>query len=311
MSYRVFIDGSEGTTGLKLVEQLSRRKDLELLTIEEELRKDLGRRLELLEQADITFLCLPDQASRELVQAADGIGRILDASTAHRTHPDWVYGMPELCAEQRQKIETTARLAIPGCHATGFLLLARPLVELGIAGPDYPFTCHSITGYSGGGKSMIAAYEADNRPSELKSPRQYGLSLHHKHLTEMRTWALLAHEPVFHPIVADFYRGMLVTLPLHARSLAHRMNARDLHQVMIERYQNQPLIQVMDYEEEPRDGFLAANGMSGSNRLQIFVTGHQDQIALMARFDNLGKGASGAGIQCMNLMLGLPEETGL
>lgn len=311
MGYSVFIDGSEGTTGLKIRERLAGRSDIEIISIEEDQRKDLNVRLTKLQEADITFLCLPDEASLELVRAAQGAGRILDASTAHRTHQDWIYGLPELTATQRDQISNANRVSVPGCHATGFILMVRPLIEQGIVAKDYPFTCHSITGYSGGGKNMILAYEATQRADELSSPRQYALAQHHKHLPEMTMWAGLEHAPIFTPIVADFYSGMLVTVPLSGRLLQKQMTASQLWQLFADRYRDQPMIDVMPFEQEPTQGFLAANQLADSNRLQIFIFGQMDQIVLAARFDNLGKGASGAAIQCMNLMLQLPETTGL
>lgn len=311
MTFKVFIDGQEGTTGLKIRKRFQERKDLELLAISEEDRKNPAARLDRMKEADVTFLCLPDTASREIVEKAAPDMRILDTSTAHRTNKDWVYGLPELQEGQRERIKFSNRVAVPGCHATGFILLTKPLVALGITPKDYPFTCQSITGYSGGGKSMIAQYESNQREAALDSPRMYGLSQHHKHLPEMKAMVGLEHPPVFSPTAADYFSGMLVTIPLHARTLSKKISLEDLQKVFAEYYGNQKMIRVMGTDENPEDGFLASNSLTDRDNLEIYVLGHDEQIVLAARYDNLGKGASGAAIQCMNIMLGLPEETGL
>lgn len=311
MSYKVFIDGQEGTTGLKIRKRLWDREDIKLLTIAEEDRKNLDARLEMMRQADVSFLCLPDAASKEIVAAADKDLRILDTSTAHRTDQNWVYGLPELDGAQREKIRNSNRIAVPGCFATGFIILVKPLVSGSIIDKGYPVVCHSVTGYSGGGKGMIAQYEEKDKSRALDSPRQYALDQNHKHLTEMTAVAGLDFPPVFHPIVADYYSGMLVTVSFHKRWLAKDMDPAELRQVLAEYYGNQPVIRVKAQEEKPADGYMAANALAETDGLDIYVLGNNEQISLMARYDNLGKGASGAAIQCMNIMLDLPEEKGL
>ncbi|HVI42373.1 MAG TPA: N-acetyl-gamma-glutamyl-phosphate reductase, partial [Anaerovoracaceae bacterium] len=307
----IFIDGQEGTTGLKIHKRLQGRNDLELLAIAEEERKDPEARLELMKQADISFLCLPDAASREIAERADKNWRILDTSTAHRTDKNWVYGFPELDGSQRNKIKESNRVAVPGCHATGFISLVKPMISLNIIDKDYPFTCHSITGYSGGGKSMIAQYKEENRAVSFDSPRQYGLDQNHKHLAEMIAITEIGFAPVFHPIVADYYSGMLVTISLHSRLMNKKLKPQELRQELSEYYKNEPMIQVRNFGEKPADGFMAANVLAETDGLEVYVLGNEEQITLMARYDNLGKGASGAAIQCMNIMLNLPENTGL
>lgn len=308
---KVFIDGSAGTTGLKIFERFQNRADLELLTIPEADRKNLDARIAKVCEADISFLCLPDAASREICEQLPQTVRLLDTSTAHRTLPDWVYGLPELSKERRAAVAAANRVAVPGCHATGFITLAAPLVSMGIAAPDYPFTAHSVTGYSGGGKSMIAAYEAEDRPNTYNSPRQYALGQKHKHLPEMQKIAGLAYPLVFNPIVADYFSGMVVTVPLHTRLLQKPMTPEDVTKAFADYYGGQRFIHVMPYGQLPEDGTMDANSLAGTNDLEIYIVGTAEQIVLISRFDNLGKGASGAAVQCMNLMLGLPEDTGL
>ena len=308
---KVFIDGSAGTTGLKIFERFQNRADLELLTIPEADRKNLDARIAKVCEADISFLCLPDAASREICEQLPQTVRLLDTSTAHRTLPDWVYGLPELSKERRAAVAAANRVAVPGCHATGFITLAAPLVSMGIAAPDYPFTAHSVTGYSGGGKSMIAAYEAEDRPGTYDSPRQYALGQKHKHLPEMQKITGLAYPPVFNPIVADYFSGMVVTVPLHTRLLQKPMTPEDVTKAFADYYGGQRFIHVMPYGQLPEDGTMDANSLAGTNDLEIYIAGTSEQIVLISRFDNLGKGASGAAVQCMNLMLGLPEDTGL
>ena len=311
MPYKIYIDGQEGTTGLKISRRLQARDDLEVLSISESERKKPEARLRLMDQADITFLCLPDSASREIIEKANEKFRILDTSTAHRTDPAWVYGFPELLGIQRDLIRKSNRVAVPGCHATGFVSLVKPLVSRQIIDKEYPLGCHSLTGYSGGGKGMIGQYEEENRPVSLDGPRQYSLDQNHKHLAEMVAATGISNPPAFHPTVADYYSGMLVTVTLHSRLLKKALKPSKLRQVFIEYYQNQNVIQVRSDEEKPADGFMDANARSDNDGLEIYVLGSEEHITLMARYDNLGKGASGAAVQCMNIMLGLPENKGL
>ena len=302
---KVFIDGSAGTTGLRIVERLSQRKDLQLLILTDEQRKDPAARAEALAQSEIAFLCLPDDAARESVALAAGSKvKIIDTSTAHRTDPAWAYGMPELSGN-REKIANSARIANPGCHASGFIALVAPLVEKGFLPKDALLSCFSLTGYSGGGKKMIAQYEDSARPGLYDAPRQYALGQTHKHLPEMSAICGLESAPIFCPIVGDFYSGMEVTVPLFANQL--RGNIDDLRNLYKD-YYAQGLIR---YEEADEDGLLSACAYSGRDDMGVSVFGNQDRIILTARFDNLGKGASGAAIQNMNILLGLPEETGL
>jgi N-acetyl-gamma-glutamyl-phosphate reductase len=313
----IYIDGAAGTTGLRIRERLQESGGLELIELPEEHRKSLPHRLEALGRSALAVLCLPDQAAREIAAAAPAAARIIDASTAHRTHPDWVYGFPELRsgpAKYRDRIRHARRVAVPGCHATGFLTLAVPLVQGGLIPPSARLHCHSLTGYSGGGKTMIAAYQDPGRPADYASPRQYGLSLRHKHLPEMGRVAGLERPPFLCPIVDDFYAGMLVSLTLGPEDFSPPIGPCSpdrLRACYAAYYAGEALIRVMD--GEPADGTLASNTLAGRDNLEIWVTGNGDtgQILLMARFDNLGKGASGAAVQCLNLMLDRPETAGL
>ena len=309
MGYKVFIDGGHGTTGLKIHERLDQRDDIEILRIDEAHRKDLDARIEMTKQADISILCLPDAASQELAQAAPPDVRLIDTSTAHRTNPDWVYGMPELAPGQREKIRNAARVANPGCHATGFILLVRPLVDAGILPPDYPLDAFCITGYSGGGKKMIQNHEKADREAYLSSPGQYGLTQKHKHLPEMVMMTGISRAPAFSPIVGDFYSGMVMTVPLHTGMLHGSPGPEEIRQVYRERYGGEKLIRVMD--KDPEDGFIHSNVMAGSDEFQIFFTGNEERVLLLSRFDNLGKGASGQAVQNMNIMLGIEETKGV
>jgi N-acetyl-gamma-glutamyl-phosphate reductase len=304
----VYIDGSAGTTGLRIRERLAEREDVRLLTIPEEYRKDPDVRAEKMNASDITFLCLPDDAAREAVKLITNPHvRVLDTSTAHRTMDGWTYGFPELSPAHREACKTAKRVAVPGCHASGFMALVYPLVAGGIAPKDYPFVCYSITGYSGGGKKMIAEYEDKDRAPELDSPRQYGTTQQHKHLKEMKAIAGLAQEPIFAPIVGDFYSGMTVSVPVFGSQLQKKMTVASMKEYFMNYYAGNPMIQVL--EETP--AYIGTNNMSGRDSMEIMVSGNDDRILLAARFDNLGKGASGAAIQCMNIMLGLDETTGL
>ncbi|MCP5223276.1 MAG: N-acetyl-gamma-glutamyl-phosphate reductase [Zoogloeaceae bacterium] len=317
MTYKVFIDGRHGTTGLKIDERLALRDDVEILTIPDAQRKDATVKAEYINSADVVFLCLPDAASKEsvsLLKPDNTRTRFLDASTAHRTNPDWVYGLPELNPGHRERVRTAQKVAVPGCHASGFIMLMHPLVAAGIVPADYPATTYSITGYSGGGKEMIASYEdAGELGDAMRSPRFYALGLAHKHLPEMQTLTGLANKPLFTPIVGNFAQGMVVAVPLLPRLLTRPVAAADLQHYFAEYYAGETFIKVMPADATPLldNGFLPATECNDTNRAEIFVFGHGDQILLAARFDNLGKGASGAAIQCMNLMLGVDEATGL
>ncbi|MDD6213833.1 MAG: N-acetyl-gamma-glutamyl-phosphate reductase [Firmicutes bacterium] len=306
---KVFVDGSAGTTGLRIYERLSARDDVELITISDENRKNLDKRIQAIKSADAAFLCLPDDASREIVGAlGESKVKILDTSTAHRTEKGWAYGFPELGESFRGKICSSARIAVPGCHASGFISIVYPLIFSGLMPKDYPVVCYSVTGYSGGGKKMIAEYESQNRGRELDSPRQYGLTQKHKHLKEMKKITGLENEPIFSPIVSDFYSGMVVSVPVFTRLLAKNVTARDIYLFFAEHYKDEKVVKVMPFGKE---GFLGSNNLSGKDSLEIEVTGNDDRVLIAARFDNLGKGSSGAAIQCMNLALGFDETKGL
>lgn len=317
MTYKVFIDGRHGTTGLKIDERLSARAEIEILTIPDAQRKDPAVKAEYINLADVVFLCLPDAASRESVAllAPDNTRtRFLDASTAHRTDPEWVYGLPELNGGQRERVRNAQKVAVPGCHASGFIMLMHPLVSAGIVPADYPLSTYSITGYSGGGKEMIASYEEAGALGEaMKSPRFYALGLAHKHLPEMQAMTGIAHKPLFTPIVGNFAQGMVVAVPLLPRMLARSVAASDLQHFYSEYYAGETFVKVMPADPAPMldNGFLPATTCNDTNRAEIFAFGHQEQILVAARFDNLGKGASGAAVQCMNIMLGLEETAGL
>jgi len=316
MSFKVFVDGQEGTTGLKIRDHLSQRKDIQLLEIEPERRKDTARRKELLNEAEIVFLCLPDTAARESVaMISNPRTKIVDPSTAHRTDPNWVYGIPELSKEQRERIVNSKRVSVPGCHATGFIMPLFPLVSKGIVPRDYPVTCQSLTGYSGGGKKLISAYEDVDAATreKLRGPRPYALGLAHKHLPEMQKHAGLENPPAFLPVVGNFYQGMLVSVPLFRRMLKNQIEAKEVHTALQSHYAGQKFVRVMPLFGEGylNDGFLDPSECNGTNRIEIFVFGNAEQILLITRFDNLGKGASGAAVQNMNLMLGVKEDEGL
>lgn len=310
MKTKVYIDGQSGTTGLQIYDRIGQREDLELLRIPEELRHDPDERKKYLNSADIVFLCLPDEGAREAVSFIDNPNvRVIDASTAHRTNPDWTYGYPELSKVQREAIRTSKRVANPGCHATGFISTTAPLVAMGVIPKDYPMSCYSLTGYSGGGKKMIAEYEAKGRSELLDAPGIYGLNLKHKHLPEMQTVTGLAYPPVFMPVVDDYYKGMATTIMLQNRLLPGQPSAEEICAKLADYYRNEHFVSVVPFGEN--DSKLYANKLAGTNRLEIVVCGHEEQTTVTALFDNLGKGASGAAVQNMNIMLGLPEETGL
>ena len=310
MKTKVYIDGQSGTTGLQIYDRIGQREDLELLRIPEELRHDPDERKKYLNSADIVFLCLPDEGAREAVSFIDNPNvRVIDASTAHRTNPDWTYGYPELSKAQREAIRTSKRVANPGCHATGFISTTAPLVAMGVLPKDYPMSCYSLTGYSGGGKKMIAEYEADGRSELLDAPGIYGLNLQHKHLPEMQTVTGLAYPPVFMPVVDGYYKGMATTIMLQNRLLPGQPSAEEICTKLADYYRDEHFVSVVPFGEN--DSKLYANKLAGTNRLEIVVCGHEEQTTVTAVFDNLGKGASGAAVQNMNIMLGLPEETGL
>lgn len=313
MKTKVFIDGSEGTTGLRIHERLDNRDDIELLTITPELRKDPAERSRLINSSDITFLCLPDSAAREAVALVTNPNvRIIDASTAHRTEAGWAYGFPELSAKHREAIRTGKRIANPGCHASGFISLVYPLIAGGILPADYPVASFSLTGYSGGGKKMIAQYEASDRDAELDAPREYGLSQQHKHLKEMRLITGLSRAPLFTPIVSDYYSGMVVNVPLYTDLLNTPQTPESLQAFFADYYANEPFVKVMPLgAESEMSGFLSGNHLSGYDGMQIYITGNENRIQLSSVFDNLGKGASGAAIQCFNIMTGCDETKGL
>ena len=304
---KIFIDGSAGTTGLRIYERLESRKDIELIRLSEELRKDINARKSAINSADIAFLCLPDSAAVEAVSLAENDNTvIIDTSTAHRTNPNWAYGFPELSAEMEQKIANSKRIAVPGCHASGFISLVFPLIKAGILDKDALLTCFSVTGYSGGGKKMIAEYESTDRDPLLSAPRQYGIAQSHKHLPEMTAVCGLDNAPLFSPIVADFYSGMEVTVPLFKSQINGTVD--DIKRVYKEKY-NGPVVR---YKEEfDEGGFVSANSLTGKDSMEISVSGNEDRILLISRYDNLGKGASGAAVECMNIVMGVDKTTGL
>ncbi len=300
---KVFIDGSAGTTGLRIRTRLETRKDIELLTLPEELRKDVSAREAAMNEADIVFLCLPDAAAAEAVPLIRGDTAVIDTSTAHRTADGWTYGFPEL-GDLRRAIAKSKRVANPGCHASGFLALVEPLVRSGLIAKETALTCFSVTGYSGGGKSMIADYEADGRSEALDAPRQYALGQTHKHLKEMAKIAGLETAPVFCPIVSDYYSGMVVTVPLFRKDLNGTPD--DVRALYRERYAG-PVVHYEDLEGP----MIAGNALAGRDDMIVTVSGNDERILLISVFDNLGKGASGAAIQNMNILLGVGETTGL
>lgn len=308
--YKIFVDGSAGTTGLRIADRLAVRPEFEILTISEADRKDVHARAAVINASDLSFLCLPDDAAREVVPLLRPDVRVLDTSTAHRTDPGWLYGLPELGAT-RQKLPTATRVAVPGCHATGFIAPVAPLVEKGLLPRTAHLNCYSLTGYSGGGKKMIAEYEAPRENVALSAPRPYGLALHHKHLPEMKAIAGLDTAPNFVPIVADYYAGMETMIPLDLEALG--LTAARVADTLAAYYAGARMITVHPLCEGTDGGFLASNKLAGSDRLEIFCLTNPEgtQMQLISLFDNLGKGSSGAAVQCMNLMLGLDECAGL
>lgn len=302
---KVFVDGQAGTTGLRIIERLQGQKDVQLSVIPEAFRKDINARKEYICNADIAFLCLPDDAAREAVKLAEGNVKLIDASTAHRTDPDWAYGFPELGKEFRQKVETYKRIAVPGCHASGFLALVYPLVKEGIIGADYPVSVFSLTGYSGGGKKMIAEYGEENRGEIYDSCAQYALGGVHKHQPEMQKIAGLTYTPAFQPIIGDYYAGMEVTFPLLARYMKKPLTPAQLKELYADYYAGSPVVKTAEMPE----GRLYSGAMAGKDGMKIYVGGTEERPLAVALFDNLGKGASGAALQCMNIAAGWAETT--
>ena len=306
---KVFIDGSAGTTGLRIYERLEKRDDITLIKLSEDNRKDINARKEAINSADIVFLCLPDDAARESVSLLENDNTvILDTSTAHRTDNSFVYGFPELDESIAEKLINAKKIAVPGCHASGFIALVYPLVKAGIIDKSVLLACTSVTGYSGGGKKMIAEYESDNIESLYKAPRQYALAQQHKHLKEMKALTGIEIAPAFSPIVSNFYSGMCVTVPLFKAQLKNNTTIDDIKNLYKEKY-NGPIVKFVDNAD--KDGFLSAAALSGLDSMEISVFGNEDRILLGARYDNLGKGASGAAIQCMNICIGADVTMGL
>lgn len=313
MAYQVYVDGQEGTTGLRIHEYLAKRSDVELLRIDPDKRKDPAERARLLNAADVAFLCLPDQASREAAAMVTNPNTcLIDASTAHRIDPAWTFGLPELARGQRDKLRQSKRIANPGCHASAFILLVRPLVDAGLVPAALPLSATSITGYSGGGKKMIEQYQAGG-DDQLLSPRPYGLTLSHKHIPEMMTHTGLTTKPVFLPIVGNFYKGLAVSLPLHFEQLAPGTDAERLHAALAAHYEGERFVKVMPLRDPAtlEAGFFDVQATNDTNKVELFVFAHDTQAVLIARLDNLGKGASGAAVQCMNVHLGVDEGLGL
>ena len=305
---KVFIDGKAGTTGLRIAERLAARDDLQIISIPDELRKDYNARKQMINEADIVFLCLPDAAAVEAVGMVENENTvIIDASTAHRTSDEWAYGLPELGEEFETKIKQSKRIAVPGCHASGFIALVYPLIKNGIIGKDSLICAHSITGYSGGGKGMIAEYESCSKDELLCAPRQYGISQQHKHLPEMKKITGLKNEPIFCPIVSDFYSGMEVTVPIFKKQLL-KGGIEDIKNIYRELY-NTPMISFNEGNDEA--GFISANKYKNKDSMSIEVYGNDDRILLVARYDNLGKGASGAAVECLNIKLGCDKTKNL
>ncbi len=313
MKYKIFIDGKEGTTGLQIFDRFKNRSDLELITLPDELRKDINARKKCINSSDITFLCLPDEASIEAVSLlSNNHTKIIDASTAHRTLSNWAYGFPELGIEFRNKIKNNQLVAVPGCYASGFQAIVYPLVKLGIVPFDYPFSVNAISGYSGAGKKGISQYENSERENEFDAPRLYAMGQMHKHLKEMKLISGLKEEPLFNPYVCDFYEGMLVTVPFYVDKLNKKITPKEIHEILFNYYKGQKFIKVMPFLEKGTEtGFLSANHLAGKDYLEIYVSGNENRISITSCLDNLGKGASGAAIECMNIMLGIEDDFGL
>ena len=306
---KIFIDGKAGTTGLRIYERLSSRKDIEIILLSDEERKDPAARKKALNSCDIAFLCLPDDAARESVSMIENPEvTVIDTSTAHRTLDGWCYGFPELTDKLGEKLKTAKRIAVPGCHASGFIALVKPLIDNGFIDKDTFLTCHSITGYSGGGKKMIADYQDDNRDTLLDAPRQYGIAQQHKHLKEMTAITGLKNSPIFCPIVSDFYSGMMVTVPIFASQLKNEKTMQDIRELYASKY-NSNIVSYTDCIDD--NGFISASKTKGSDAMLVSVCGNEERILLVAVYDNLGKGASGAAIECMNVVLGQEKSCAL
>ncbi len=313
MKYKIYVDGSEGTTGLKINERLEKRDDIEILKIDPEKRKDINERKKYINNADIVFLCLPDSAAKEAVSFTENPStKIIDASTAHRTNSDWAYGLPELSKGHREKIQISKRVAVPGCYATGFISIVYPLIAGNLLPKDYPVTSHALSGYSGGGKKLIAQFEAPEGHS-FESPQLYALGLSHKHIPEMTVISGLEQAPIFSPIVCSYFKGMSVCVPLYRKLLSGTPSVEKIHAFIADYYSNEKFIKVMPLgtEKEFPNSFIGATRVNDTNNLEIYVTGNEEQIMLVSVLDNLGKGSSGAAIQNMNIMLGFDENTGL
>lgn len=318
MKYKIFIDGKEGTTGLKIFERFEGRSDIEILTISEENRKNPVEKAKMINASDFTFLCLPDAAAIESAELCTNPNtKIIDASTAHRTNPAWAYGFPELSRDFREKIAASNRVAVPGCYASGSIAICYPLVKSGIMPADYPLVIHAVSGYSGAGKKAIAQYEAEGRDPSLDSPRLYALTQMHKHLPEIKLISGLEYEPIFNPYVCDYFQGMTVTVGLHSRLLSQKsgkkVSAHDIWEMFAAHYEGEHFVKVAGFMGEGTlpEQFIPANTLAGTNNMEIFVYGNDDRIMITSRFDNLGKGASGAAVQCMNIMMGIDEAKGL
>ncbi len=307
---KVFIDGKDGTTGLKIFKRFENRNDIELLLIDSDKRKDAGERARLINESDITFLCLPDAASIEAVSLVENSNtKIIDTSTAHRTLSDWAYGFAELSREHREKIENSNRIAVPGCYASGFNSIVYPLVHNGFIDKDYDIVCYALSGYTGAGKKGIAQYEDSSRDAELDSPRLYALTQEHKHLKEMKAISGLSKKPIFSPIICDYPQGMVVSVPLYTDRMSKKYTIQDIYEMFAEHYGNSDIVKVR------RPGYtqsmIGSNQFANRDDMEIEINGNEDRILITSRFDNLGKGASGAAIQCMNIAMGIDEKTGL
>jgi N-acetyl-gamma-glutamyl-phosphate reductase len=307
---KIFIDGKDGTTGLKIYKRFENRSDIELLLIDEDKRKDARERARLINESDYTFLCLPDEAAREAVSLVENESvTIIDTSTAHRTNPDWAYGFAELSAEHRQRISVSRRIAVPGCYASGFNSIVYPLVKSGFIGSGFDVVCFAVSGYTGAGKKGIAQYEDKDRPAELDSPRQYALTQQHKHLREMQAVSGLDKAPLFSPMICDYPQGMVVTVPLYTSAMAHKYTAADIREMFAEHYAGSKLVKVRPLGYS--GAMIGSNNFADRDDMEIEINGNDDRIIITSRFDNLGKGASGAAIQCLNIAMGIDETTGL